>query len=218
VILDPGAVELMDEQRAELRRWLAALSSDLSTERSDAAESPPEGALDDEIVTALVPLLRDSCDVVRLCAAETLGRYPGLQTVAALRAFVARETDPLARAHGLSSLGLTGTSQDVPTLLSETAEDRLPHIRIHALAGLYELVRRGVKIGLMSLLEHQTPEVRGAAAEALVTVLEDRDDDDAVQALEQCADRETIEARRDDLLEALRRLQGRDEEPDKTDL
>jgi HEAT repeat protein len=204
----------MDNERSELRRWLAALSSELSTERSDAAESPPEGAPDDEIVSALLPLLHDPCDVVRLCAAETLGRYPGPQTVSALRAFVARETDPLARAHGVSSLGLTGTSQDVPTLLSETAEDRLPHIRIHALVGLYELVRRGVKIGLVSLLEHQTPEVRGAAAEALATVLEARDDGDAVQALEQCVDRETIEARRDGLIEALRRLQSLHGEPE----
>jgi HEAT repeat protein len=204
----------MDHSRSELRRWLAALSSELSTVRSDAAESPPEGALDDEIVTGLLPLLHDPSDVVRLCAAETLGRYPGPQTVAALRAFVAREADPLARAHGLSSLGLTGTSQDLALLLPETAEDRPAHLRIHALAGLHELVRRGVKHGLMSLLEHQAPEVKVSAAEALATVLEGRDDTDAVQALEQCADRETIEARREDILEALRRLQGLDGDPD----
>lgn len=193
---------------------MAALSSEVSTERSDAAESPPEGALDDEIVAGLAPLLHDPCDVVRLCAAETLGRYPGPLTVAALRAFVAREADPLARAYGLSALGLTGTSQDLPVLLAETAEDRPAQIRIHALAGLHELVRRGVKHGLMALLSHEGPEIRVSAATTLATVLETRDDDDAVQALEQCAELETIEALREDLTAALRRLQGVEEDPD----
>ncbi len=204
----------MGAPSSELSGWLAALSSELSTERSDAAESPPDGAPDDQIVRALLPLLHDPSDVVRLCAAETLGRYPGPQTVAALRDFIAREPDPLARAHGLSSLGLTGTSQDLPTLLSEAAEDRLPHIRIHALVGLHELVRRGVEMSLLSLLDHQTPEVRGAAAEALATVLEGRDDADAVQALERCADREAIAPLREALLGALRRVQGLEGDPD----
>jgi HEAT repeat protein len=205
---------LMDDQRLELRRWLAALTSKNSAERSDAAESPPDGALDDEIVTGLMPLLHDSVDVVRLCAAETLGRYPGPPTAAALRAFIAREVDPLARAYGLSSLGLTGTSQDLSILLPETAEDRHPQIRIHALVGLHELVRRGVKHGLMALLEHEATEVRVAAATALGLVLEARSSDDVVQALERCTERETLEARRDDLIEALRRVQGIEEETD----
>jgi HEAT repeat protein len=203
----------MVDQRSELARWLAALSSDNSAERSDAAESPPDQAPADKIVAGLTPLLQDLCDVVRLCAAETLGRYPGPQTVAALRDFVARETDPLAKAHGLSSLGLTGTSQDLSTLLSQTAEDRPAHVRIHALAGLYELVRRGVRHGLMALLEHEAPEVRVAAAEALATVLEARDDSDALQNLEQSAKREVIKARRDDIAAALLRLRGSEEDP-----
>jgi HEAT repeat protein len=203
----------MVDQRSELARWLAALSSDNSAERSDAAESPPDQAPADKIVAGLTPLLQDLCDVVRLCAAETLGRYPGPQTVAALRDFVARETDPLAKAHGLSSLGLTGTSQDLSTLLSQTAEDRPAHVRIHALAGLYELVRRGVRHGLMALLEHEAPEVRVAAAEALATVLEARDDSDALQNLEQSAKREVMKARRDDIAAALLRLRGSEEDP-----
>ena len=204
----------MDGQRSELTRWLAALSSENSAERSDAAESPPDGAIDDEVVAGLTPLLHDPVDVVRLCAAETLGRFPGPLAVAALRAFVAREADPLARAYGLSSLGLIGTSPEFPVLLAETAEDRPAQIRIHALVGLHELVRRGVKHGLMALLEHEATEVRVAAATALAMVLEDRDDPDTLQALEQCAERETFEARRDDITAALRRLQGIGEEPD----
>ena len=204
----------MSASRPALNRWLAALSSELSTVRSDAAEAPPEGVLDDEVVTGLVPLLRDPIDVVRLCAAETLGRYPGPQTASALRAFVAQEQDPLAKAHGLSSLGLVGTSQDLALLLSESAEDRPAHMRIHSLAGLYELVRRGVKQGLLTLLEHPAPEVKVAAAEALATVLEGREEPAAVQALEQCAEREPSEARRADILEALDRLQSFEEAPD----
>lgn len=204
----------MDDPRAALRRWLAALSSENEAERSDAAESPPDGALDDEIVTGLTPLLDDPSDVVRLCAAETLGRYPGPAAADALRAFIAREPDPVAKAYGLSSLGLIGTSQDFPILLAEAAEDRPGHIRIHALAGLHELVRRGVKQGLMALLRHEGPEVRVAAAGALATVLEARDDGDAERALEQCAKRETIAALRDDIGAALRRLQGIEEDPD----
>lgn len=204
----------MDDERSELRRWLAALSSELFMERSAAAESPPDGVSDDEIVAALTPLLHDLDDLVRLCAAETLGSYPGPQSVAALRAFVAREVDPLARAYGLSSLGLIGTSQDLSILLPETAEERPPLIRIHALVGLHELVRRGVKHGLKTLLEHETTEIRVAAATALALVLEEHDDSDAMEALEQCAEREPYAARRDDILEALQRLQGAEEDPD----
>jgi HEAT repeat protein len=203
----------MVDPRSELTRWLAALSSDSSAERSDAAEAPPDEAPADEVIAGLVPLLQDSCDVVRLCAAETLGRYPGPQTVVALRDFVAREADPLAKAHGLSSLGLTGTSQDLSTLLAQTAQDRPAHVRIHALAGLYELVRRGVKHGMMALLGHDAPEVRVAAAEALATVLEARDDSDAVQSLEHSAEREVLKARRDDIAAALMRLRGSEDDP-----
>ena len=204
----------MDGRRSALERWLAALSSENSAERSDAAESPPEAALDDEIVAGLTPLLRDPSDVVRLCAAETLGRFPGPQTAAALRAFIASEADPLARAYGLSSLGGAGTSQDLSILLRETAEDRPAQIRIHALAGLHELVRRGVKHGLMALLEHEAPEIRVAAATTLATVLSARDDSDALQSLERCAESETVEALRDDIVEALQQLRDPEENLD----
>jgi HEAT repeat protein len=207
-------VELMSNPRTELERWLAALSSENCNERSDAAESPPDDATTDEIVAALMPLLDDPVEVVRLCAAETLGRFPGPRSVAALRAFIAREADPLAKAHGLSSLGLIGTSQDFSILLTETSVDRPAHVRIHALVGLHELVRRGVKHGLVALLEHEAVEVRVAAAEGLATVLEHREDDDAVQSLTQCAKREPSAARRHDIIAALRRVQGSDEEPD----
>jgi len=202
----------MSELHPEVKRWLAALANESSAERSDAAEAPPDVASSDEVVAALVPLLQDPIDVVRLCAAETLGRYPGPQTVAALRAFVATETDPLAKAHGLSSLGLVGTSQDFSVLLSQTPEDRPAQIRIHALAGVYELVRRGVKHGLMALLGDQAVDVRMSAAEALATVLEPRDDGDAVQRLEQCAEREVFEARREDISAAIRRVTGIDDD------
>lgn len=203
----------MPDPRVALERWLAALSSENCNERSDAAELPPDDATDDEIVAALLPLLDDPVEVVRLCAAETLGHFPAPRSVAALRAFIAREADPLAKAHGLSSLGLIGTSQDLAVLLPETSEDRPAHVRIHALVGLHELVRRGVKHGLVALLEHEAAEVRVAAAEGLATVLERREDGDAAQALARCAAREPSEARRDDIIAALRRVQGSDEDP-----
>lgn len=208
-----GALELMSDQTLEYSRWLSALASENSAERSDAAESPPEGASADEVVAGLIPLLQDSCDVVRLCAAETLGRFPGPRTAAALRDFVAREDDPLTKAYGLSSLGLVGTSQDLTILLSDTSEDRPAQIRIHALVGLYELVRRGVKHGLIAMLSHESPDVRGASAEALATVLENRDDSDAIQSLERRAGREPLESLRDDITAALRRLQSIKEDP-----
>lgn len=201
----------MSDSRVEIERWRAALTSDNEADRGDAAEAPPEGAPPDEVVAGLTPLLHDPSDVVRLCAAETLGGFGGQAAAAALRAFVAREADPLAKAYGLSSLGLAGTSQDLPLLLSETAEDRPAQIRIHALVGLYELVRRGVKHGLMGLLAHDRPDVRGAAAEALATVLEARDDGDAVQRLERGAADELVEGAREGFVGALQRLQGSNE-------
>ena len=78
---------------------------------------------------------------------------------------------------------------------------------------LVELVRRGVKHSLMALLEHEAPEVRVSAATTLATVLEDRDDSDAIQSLELCAEREPVVALRDDITAALRRLQDIEEDP-----
>ena len=195
-----------------IESWLEALGSDDDDERIAAAEAPPEDAPEAEIVAALIPLLGDANPLVRLCAAETLGQFPGTSTAVALREYVSREPDPLGRAYGLSSLGLAGEPADLALLAAESASDRPAEVRIHALVGAYELARRAATAGLASLLRHEAPETRSSAAEALVSVLGVHDDEEAaLAALEERARDEPIPAQREELADLLRELLGEDD-------
>jgi HEAT repeat protein len=93
--------------------WRAALASDEPLDRCDAAAAPPGDVAPDRVVAALIPLLEDPSELVRASVAESLGLYPGTDAARALRAHVAAETDALARAYALSSLGLVGSLRDV---------------------------------------------------------------------------------------------------------
>lgn len=179
--------------------WCAALASDEALDRCDAAESPPGDVAPARVVSALIPLLDDPSDLVRASAAESLGLYPGTEAAKALRAYVTAETDALARAYALSSLGLVGSLGDVDVLLGALAQDEPPHVEIYALAGLHELVRRLAKQGLATYLAHEQPAVRSAAAEALGDVVRERDDGDALEALRAQLAREPAAGRRADL-------------------
>lgn len=183
--------------------WLSALRSDDGLERSEAAESPPEGAEPQVVVDTLIPLLDDENDLVRMSAAESLGLYPSPETRNALRDYVGREHSPLARANGLSSLGMVGEMGDLALLLGALDGHPEPPIAVHALVGAYELMRRMAKQGLETFLAHERPEVRTLATEALVSVVAPRDDEDTLRALKEALGRESISGTRDDMRDAI---------------
>jgi HEAT repeat protein len=187
------------DRESTFEAWRAALASDEGIDRSDAAEAPPEDADPADIVAALIPLLTDPNDLVRMSAAEALGWYPGTAAADALRAHLAVETDDLVRAYTLSSLALVGTIADLDVLLRALGPEATPHMAIYALVGLHELVRRLVKQGLAAYLPHERPEVRYTAADALAQVVSEHDDDDALAALREQLARETMANIRSDL-------------------
>lgn len=188
--------------------WRAALASDEPLDRCDAAEGPPEDVAPERVVEALIPLLHDPSDLVRASVAESLGRYPGTDAAKALRTHVTAETDELARAYALSSLGLVGSLSDVDVLLGALGRDASPHVEIYALVGLHELVRRLAKQGLTAYLAHEQPEVRSAAAGALGDVVRERDDDDALESLRAQLAREPVAGRRADLRAVIANVWG----------
>ncbi|WP_428261100.1 HEAT repeat domain-containing protein [Haliangium sp.] len=190
-------------QKLSFQTWLSALRSEVGLERCEAAESPPEGAAPHEVVAALIPLLDDANELVRMSAAETLGLYPAPETRDALRDYVGREPSALARAHGLSSLGMIGERGDLTILLEALESPPEPAIAVHALVGAYELMRRLAKQRLATLLAHEGPETRTLAAEALVSLVTPRDDEDTLRALREALERETVPGTRDDIRAAI---------------
>ncbi|MBA3404524.1 MAG: hypothetical protein H0X17_00430 [Deltaproteobacteria bacterium] len=186
--------------------WLSDLNSEVSTERIDAIEHPPVDIDDDKVVSAVIPLLHDLDDLVRLCAAETLGLYADPNGLEALRIFVSRERDPLARAYGLSSIGLIGETKDIKLLVDGSSRGQHPQVRVHAYRGLFDLVRRYAKEGLLSLVPHD--EVQDVAVLTLSEVLLPRSDDDVLLALDFYAEREVNPVRRDELAALLERLRA----------
>lgn len=149
-------------------RWFSLVNSEVVTDRAEAAECPPIDASADEVTAELARLLSDPDETVRLCAAETLGRFSSPETRTALRAFIASEKDHLTKAYGLSSLGMVGLVEDLPLLIDYANADS-PQIRIHACVAMFRLVQRVAAAQLSALLE--TDDVRGAALGALVELL-----------------------------------------------
>ena len=103
----------------QMEEWIKKLNNIEDIERIDALENPPSSVPASELIPHLIAKLSDSDSLVRLAAAEVLGEYPSEATKKALRDFCVCETDDLARAYGLSSLGLVGDFEDIEFLLKE---------------------------------------------------------------------------------------------------
>ena len=194
-------------------RWLEQVQSENPTERSEAMESPPWTS-PHRVEPYLIAGLKDECATVRLCAAESLGYFPSETTRDALMAYVEGETDEVARAFGMSSLGLVVSEEaDLHDLLQRlmAATDELQ--RVHALMGIYHGARRLARLKITPALQSERPEIRGLAAEALVRLVLDTEGAEQVSdALAEAIDREENPGLRDDMSAALHFLENPDEE------
>jgi len=196
------------------KEWTDLLKSDLALDRCDAAEDPPATGDAQEIAGALVPLLVDDNHLVRLAAAESLGLYPGTQAAAALREYVCHETHPLARAYGLSSLGLVGDEADIPLFLSVIGDQSPSSERVHGLLGFFELSRRIAVDRLKKYMATGSHEIRTSAAAALGQMMETPRLLEVIDAIQAQADKEEFVGVRGYFEAVLQSLSARDDQTD----
>jgi hypothetical protein len=95
-------------------------------------------------------------------------------------------------------------------LLQALGPDATPHVAIHAMTGLHELVRRLVKQGLAAYLPHESLEVRHTAADALAQLVSERDDDDTLAALREQVAREPVASMRPSMRKLIADVGGED--------
>ena len=121
----------------KFEEWKTKLTSKDRCDRYDAADSIPE-ADPDQIIPLLIQTLQDEDEMVRVAALETLGFLPDERVRRALRAHYEKETDPLANAFALESLGKVGEIEDFIFLLKLIKERKDPRAKISSTFGLLQ--------------------------------------------------------------------------------
>jgi hypothetical protein len=120
--------------------WKLLIRSQVSSDRSNAADELPEDGDDEEVVALLTKALFDEDELVRTCAAASLGDCNMESARQALREAVSKESDDLALGYVLGSLGMIGGIEDFEVLLSKlTAETSTRRIRIDSAEGIVHL-------------------------------------------------------------------------------
>jgi HEAT repeat protein len=107
----------------KLERWLSLINSPEPTDRAEAADALPDSGTNPEVVSHLLTALSDSDPVVRACAADTLGDVKSQVVRQGILERLAIESDSLAKAHLLSSLGAMENGEDLALLTSELTSD-----------------------------------------------------------------------------------------------
>jgi HEAT repeat protein len=109
--------------------WKDALKSPEASIRSDAADALPVDGEDEAVVALLARALSDEDELVRTCAADSLGHCHLESARSALRVAIATERQELPLAYMLCSLGMIGDPVDY-TVLSSKLLDKTSSTRI----------------------------------------------------------------------------------------
>ena len=168
--------------RSQLRQWVRRLESQEEDERWEAAENPP-AICGPAVVPYLIRALADKVSLVRVCAAESLQWYRVAEARQAIIRQLARETDPLARAYCLSTLGSLAERCDIPRLFPYTSSGKTPIVRLHAAVGLCWAAYRQAREVVYSVLETGAARDRGAAASIAQAIGGEQAGDDELLAV-----------------------------------
>ena len=184
----------------DFEEWKRLITSREPADRSDAADVIPDQAKPEEVVPYLITALQDPVELVRTCAADTLGSYHGDDVAKALRAALQKENDPLTKAYVLSSLGTVGELNDLPRFVEALQNETHPQIQVHAALGLaFCATSNAIKQFLIGI--EASGAVKTAAANTFGEYLEDlREHADIV------VDRIAKELERDDLVKPEREI------------
>ena len=157
----------------DLNTWKSLITSGEPSDRSAAADVIPDGGTAEELVPYLAICLKDPDSLVRTCAAETIGCFPGDAARVALLEALASESDPLTRAYLLSSLGGIGGLEDVRVILDELGGESHPIIRLHGATGLLSCVQRHWYATMKSALMAADDAAKGTSASDLLNYVEE---------------------------------------------
>jgi HEAT repeat protein len=111
------------------------MSSLESADRVEAADTLPDSGVSPEVVELLMMALSDTDPLVRACAADTIGQIRTEDVRQRIQQCLVVESDSLAKAYLLSSLGAMENAEDLPVLSSALSSSE-PLIRFHAAYGL----------------------------------------------------------------------------------
>lgn len=126
----------------KFNEWKRLITSKEAYERSVAADEIPERTSPKRAIPYLIACLNDEDEMVRTCAADTLGFYREPAAREALRQALKVETDELTRAYLLSALGSIGTLEDLPLIARHVTGKANSLVEVHAAMGLTLLAQR----------------------------------------------------------------------------
>jgi hypothetical protein len=157
----------------------------------EAANSPPADVAPLKTVPLLIRALNDEDELVRTCAADSLGEFLCDEARHALRARVRKERNALARGYALKSLGRIGALGDLAYICTELSSDSTEEGRNFGAHGLFLGVRRvAIEVLLPILNAHHLP-LRVGACRTLADVCSGSADARAIAAMRSRIKRET---------------------------
>ena len=159
--------------------WIKLLESEESADRVEAADHLPD-VEPRKIIPHLITCLHDEEPLVRTCAADSLGSFRTHDVRQALIEFISTESDQLALAYGLDSLGAIGTFEDIPLLLSHLVTNATPLTRINTMTGLLLCVQYNTLLELTSYIDNretdtESHKITGAAINSLAYLFKELD-------------------------------------------
>jgi HEAT repeat protein len=135
-------------------QWKKLLASEDSSDRSHAADILPDDGEDEDVAKLLVEALGDSDELVRTCAADSLGNIFLDTARRGLRARIAVETLDLPKAYMLCSLGLIGDDEDLEILVREyLGKTTAQRVKRDAAEGLLHLVNTNLVLDMIAYTE-----------------------------------------------------------------
>jgi HEAT repeat protein len=130
-----------EEETLPFTEWRELIQSPDVHDRSTAANMLPEGGDDEEVVALLAAALGDVDELVRTCAADSLGSCHLESAREALRKAATTEKSHLALSYILVSLAMIGELHDIQLMLPYLHDSSTSHrLRIDAAEAVQRLV------------------------------------------------------------------------------
>ena len=121
----------------------------------------------------LIGMLEDNDDLVRVAAAETLGRIGDREALPDLWKAI-NDSSSLVRSYVAQAIGMLGDAADAEKLVKRLKHERDTHSKMGIYEALYRLGDDRYLLKLIALLKSRDYRIRCAVANALPTLLDDR--------------------------------------------
>lgn len=194
------------------REWSKHVEAALSTENAKYLPAAIEAAgrlrLRD-VTERLISLLSSRREIVRICAAQSLGSIGDPRAVLALTESAGNDKSSLVRSYASEALALTAGARAHSTLNNLFERERSPRARLAIAGALYEIGDSGYLRNILKALKSRRYTTRCAAANFLGVEVRTADISFVVQHLLDAQRRETTVAAGEAIQRAIDRLQRR---------